>query len=115
MMRWTRSVRGAVSVRRAVLLALVGVFIAAGVCGGIAQSTSNNASNDAEIQVDVMKSLDSERFKDVKASVQDGVVKLSGTVDLYSAKLDADNRAHHRKNVKGVENEIKVAGPEVDD
>ena len=71
--------------------------------------------NDAEIQADVMKSLDSERFKDVKASVQNGVVKLTGTVDLYTAKLDADNRAHHRKNVKGVENEIKIGGPAVDD
>jgi hyperosmotically inducible periplasmic protein len=108
-MRWTGSVR------RSVLLGVVGVYLLAGVYGGVAQSTSNNASNDTEIQADVMKALDSERFKDVKASVQDGVVKLTGTVDLYSAKLDADNRAHHRKNVKGVENEIKVAGPEVDD
>ena len=42
--------------------------------------------NDAQIQADVMKSLDNKRFKDVKASVQNGVVTLTGTVDLYSAK-----------------------------
>ena len=58
-----------------------------------------------------MKALDNKRFKDVKASVQNGVVTLTGTVDLYSAKVDADNRAHHRKDVKGVENQIEVAGP----
>ena len=47
--------------------------------------------------------------------MKNGVVTLTGTVDVYSAKLDADNRAHHRKNVKGVENEIEVAGPAIDD
>src|SRR6202042_3371854 len=30
-------------------------------------------------------------------------------------KEDADNKAHHRKNVKGVQNLIEVAGPTVDD
>jgi hyperosmotically inducible protein len=71
--------------------------------------------NDTQIQADVMKSLDNKRFKDVKATVRDGVVTLTGTVDLYSAKQDADNRAHHRKEVKGVENLIQVAGPTVED
>ena len=63
-----------------------------------------------------MKSLDNKRFKDVKASVQRrrGDFDRDGR-DLYSAKEDADNRAHHRKNVKGVENQIEVAGPAVDD
>ena len=107
-MKWMKSVR------RAALLGLAGVSILA-VISGAAQSTPNNASNDAEIQAEVMKSLDSGRFKDVKASVQNGVVKLTGTVDLYSAKQDADDRAHHRKNVKGVENAIEVVGTEVDD
>jgi osmotically-inducible protein OsmY len=47
--------------------------------------------------------------------VHDGVVTLTGTVDLYSAKQDADNKVHHRKDVKGVENQIEVAGPVVED
>jgi osmotically-inducible protein OsmY len=100
---------------RVVLPGLVGLWMVAGVWGASAQNTANNAGNDAEIQADVMKAMDSERFKEVKASVQNGVVKLTGTVDLYSAKVDADNRAHHRMNVKGVENEIKVGGPVIDD
>lgn len=99
------------SVRRASVLMLAGVLMFAGMARGVAQS----GSNDAQIQADVMKTLDNKRFKDVKASVQNGVVTLTGTVDLYSAKLDADNRAHHRKNVKGVENQIQVAGPTVED
>src|SRR5260370_28864130 len=103
------------SMRRAGLLSLAGVLLFAGPAKARAQGGSNNGQNDAQIQADVMKSLDNKRFKDVKASVQNGVVTLTGTVDLYSAKLDADDRAHHRKNVKGVENQIEVAGPAIDD
>jgi hyperosmotically inducible periplasmic protein len=77
--------------------------------------TVGDSANDAQIQAEVAKALDNKRFKDVKSSVQNGVVILTGSVDLYSYKLDADNRAHHRKNVKGVENEIVVAGPPIDD
>ncbi len=98
-------------VRRAGLPGLAAVLLVVGTGKGIAQS----GPNDSQIQADVMKALDNKRFKDVKASVQNGVVMLTGTVDLYSAKVDADNRAHHRRNVKGVENEIEVAGPVVDD
>jgi hyperosmotically inducible protein len=104
------------SVRRAGLLSVTGMLMAvmlllAAPAGTMAQG----GSNDAQIQADVMKALDNKRFKDVKTSVRNGVVTLTGTVDLYSAKLDADNRAHHRRNVKGVENQIEVAGPTVED
>jgi osmotically-inducible protein OsmY len=99
------------NLRRAGLLGLAGVLMLVGASSGMAQG----GANDAQIQADVMKSLDSKRFKDVKTSVQNGIVRLTGTVDLYSAKLDADNRAHHRKNVKSVENQIQVVGPTVED
>lgn len=71
--------------------------------------------NDAQIQTDVTKALDNKRFKEVNISVQNGVVTLAGTVNLYSDKVAADDKAHHRKNVKAVENQIQVAGAEVDD
>jgi hyperosmotically inducible protein len=98
------------SMRRLGSLVLAGALIIAGGGSGWAQGES-----DAQIQGDVMKSLDNKRFKDVKVSVHDGVVTLTGTVDLYSAKQDADNKVHHRKDVKGVENQIEVAGPVVED
>jgi osmotically-inducible protein OsmY len=94
------------------LLGLSGVLMLGGVARGVAQSSG---PNDAQIQADVTKALDNKKFKDVKISVQNGIVTLSGTVDVYSVKEDADNRAHHRKNVKGVQNMIEVAGPTVDD
>ena len=76
---------------------------------------SGSGPNDAQIQADVTKALDNKRYKDVKSSVSNGVVTLTGTVDVYSAKEDADKKAHHRKNVKGVDNEIEVSGPQVED
>jgi hyperosmotically inducible protein len=118
MMNWM------ISRRRAGLLGVTGILMAgvlmfAGPAMATAQGGSNNAQNDthsdAQIQADVMKALDNKRFKDVKVSVQNGVATLTGTVDLYSAKLEADSRAHHRRNVKGVENRIEVAGPTIDD
>jgi hyperosmotically inducible periplasmic protein len=99
-------------------LGFVGLVMLDGSSSGLAQSAASSVGqgpNDAQIQADVTKALDSKRFKDVKSSVQNSVVTLTGTVELYSAKMDADDRAHHRKNVKGVENLIEVAGPEVDD
>lgn len=85
---------------------------------GFAQNsaaTASNSGNDAQIQADVMKALSNKRFKDVTATVQDGIATLHGTVDVYSDKEDADKRAHRRKNVKGVQNLIEVGGPTVDD
>jgi hyperosmotically inducible periplasmic protein len=114
MMKWMTSMR------RAGLLGVTGVLMAgvllfSGPARAMAQGGANGSQNDAQIQADVMKALENKRFKDVKASVQNGVVTLTGTVDLYSAKMDADNRAHHRRNVKSVENQIEVAGPMVED
>jgi osmotically-inducible protein OsmY len=97
---------------------LVAVLVACCLGTVRAQSTAGSVgsgANDAPLQAEVMKALDNKRFKDVKVSVQNGVVNLGGTVEIYSAKEDADQRAHHGKNIKGVENMIQVAGPAVDD
>jgi hyperosmotically inducible protein len=78
-------------------------------------SAQASASADTQIQADVAKALDKKQFQDVHVAVQNGVVSLTGTVPVYAAKEDADRRAHHRKNVRGVENMIQIAGGEVDD
>ena len=104
--------------RAAGLFALAGLLACSGVCTGWTQSTAGSVGsgpNDPQIQAEVMKALDSPRFKDVKVSVQNGVVTLSGTVGIYGQKEDADQRAHHIKNISGVENTIQIAGPIVDD
>src|SRR4051794_35730259 len=54
-------------------------------------STQQGAMNgggqyDAEIQSKLSRSLNNDKFKNVHATVQNGVVNLQGTVEMYSAK-----------------------------
>ncbi|MGE5084341.1 MAG: BON domain-containing protein [Acidobacteriota bacterium] len=55
------------------------------------------------------------QFRDVKASGEDGIVTLTGTVDLYQRKLDAAKLARKIGHVQGVRNLVTVAGPDVPD
>ena len=71
---------------------------------------------DGQIQSTVTQKLASKnQFSDVKANVEDGIVTLTGTVDLYQRKLDAAKLARKTANVQGVRNLITVAGPNVPD
>ena len=76
---------------------------------------AGGGAEDQQIQSEVTKALGGKRFSDVKATVANGQVTLTGTVPVYADKEDAENKAHHRKNVKGVQNEISVGGPTVED
>jgi osmotically-inducible protein OsmY len=98
---------------RGFLRSLALTLLLAGMAGSVRSLAQT--PQDTQIQADVAKALDNKRFKDVKIAVQDGVVTLTGTVDVYSEKEDADHKAHHRKNVKGVQNLIEVGGPTIED
>lgn len=81
----------------------------------VAQPTAA-ARNDDQIQTAVTHKLAAKKqFQDVKSSTQDGIVNLTGTVDLYQRKLDAAKLARKTANVQGVRNLITVAGPNVPD
>ncbi len=67
-------------------------------------------SSDGQIQADVQKALNKSQFKNVRASVHNGIVTLSGTADLYEYKAEADKRTHRVKGVVAVDNQIEVAG-----
>ena len=74
------------------------------------------ARYDNQIQTAVTQKLASKsQFSDVKANVEDGIVTLTGTVDLYQRKLDAAKLARKTANTQGVRNLITVAGPNVPD
>jgi hyperosmotically inducible periplasmic protein len=70
---------------------------------------------DSQVLADIRASLHSDRFKDVKVSVKNGIVDLGGSVELYAYKEEADKRAQRNKNATAVRNEILVAGPQVPD
>jgi osmotically-inducible protein OsmY len=81
----------------------------------VASGMAMGQASDAQLQADVQKKLNNGKFKNVTVAVQGAEVTLTGTVDVYQTKLDADNKAHHVKGVKGVDNEIQVAGKDVPD
>lgn len=81
----------------------------------LAQAASVNRY-DNNIQQQVTHKLDSKtQFKNVHAAVEDGIVTLTGTVDVYQQKLDAAKQARKIEHAAGVRNLITVAGPVVSD
>lgn len=106
-------------IRNVKIAGALGLFLMLSlVPGGFAQTPAAATAagpHDAQIQADLTKSLRNKRFKGVTSSVQDGVVTLRGTVDVYSDKQEADKRAHRQKNVNSVQNLIEVGGPPVED
>lgn len=71
-------------------------------------AVSQAVPTDAQITADVQKRLDSKRFHDVKATVTNGLVTLTGSVDLYATKEDAEQKIHHRRGVVAVINHLSV-------
>jgi osmotically-inducible protein OsmY len=78
-------------------------------------SFAAQGGDDAGAARDLQSKLNKSQFKGVKVDVKNGIVTLSGSVDLYEYKADADKRAHKEKRIVAVRNEIEVAGPNVSD
>ena len=89
----------------------------AGIGGVTSSCAAHGASNgnDAQIQADVTKALDNKQFKDVEGSGAERGCDPDRHSGRYTATRRTQTTAHHRKNVKGVQNMIEVAGPTVED
>jgi len=71
---------------------------------------------DQQIQQTVSQKLHgAKQLQSVSSSVEDGIVTLTGTVDIYQNKLDAAKKVKKLANVTGVRNDITVAGETVPD
>jgi osmotically-inducible protein OsmY len=71
---------------------------------------------DQQIQQTVSQKIHhAKQLQSVSASVEDGIVTLTGIVSLYQDKLDAANKIKKLANVGGVRNDIEVAGTTVPD
>jgi osmotically-inducible protein OsmY len=99
------------------LLKTAGLLWAVGVLSAtLLAQPSSAARNDNQIQTTVTEKLAAKsQFRNVTASVEDGIVTVTGTVDLYQRKLDAGKLARKIANAQGVRNLITVAGPNVSD
>jgi osmotically-inducible protein OsmY len=96
---------------------LAGSLLAVGLLSAtLMADTAAAARYDSQVQTAVTKKLASKnQFNNVKTSVEDGIVTLTGTVDLYQRKLDAGKLAKKIPNAQGVRNLITVAGANVPD
>jgi hyperosmotically inducible protein len=92
------------------ILRTMASFLAVGILSaGLAAQTSS-ARYDGDIQTRVTRQLAKKsEFRNLQASTEDGIVTLSGTVDLYQQKLDAAKKIRKLDKVQGVRNEVAVS------
>ena len=77
--------------------------------------TSSAARYDRDIQSRVAQQLaDKKEFRNLQSSVDDGIVTLTGSVDLYQQKLDAAKKVRKMDKVQGVRNLIEVSSTALD-
>ncbi len=92
----------------------VTTLLAVGVLSiGLAAQTAS-ARYDSDIQSRVTQSKKQE-FRNLHATTEDGIVTLSGSVDLYQQKLDAAEKVRKLDNVQGVRNLVAVSSSAPDD
>lgn len=71
---------------------------------------SAQKGSDAQVLADAQKQLSGGRFSGVHVQVQDGVVHLTGEVQRYADKADAQKRVDKMHEARSVQNDISVAG-----
>ncbi len=95
---------------------LAPVLLAGALTAGLAAQTNSAGRYDQNIQSKVTQQLaQKDAFHNVHASVEDGIVTLTGNVDLYQQKLDAAKKARKQAKVQGVRNLLAVQGKSVPD
>lgn len=87
------------------------VFLSIGVLSiGLMAQTASAGRYDGDIQSRVSQQLAAKKeFGNLRAATEDGIVTLTGTVDLYQQKLDAAKKVRKTEKVQGVRNLIEVS------
>jgi hyperosmotically inducible periplasmic protein len=96
-----------------VLLGLPQIARAAQPYSGIYLAASAQADNSVTRAAEAKLSKD--RFKGVSVTVDNGIATLTGTVNLYEDRTDAEKRVRGAKGIAAVRNMVEVAGPAVSD
>ena len=78
--------------------------------GAMVPAVRAQKGTDAQIQADAQKQLSNKKFSGVHVQVQDGVVHLTGQVERYADKEDAQKRIEKMHEASSVRNDISVAG-----
>lgn len=88
-----------------ILVAICAFSMAAAVPAATAQNGS-----DGQIQTDAQKQLSNKKFSGVQVQVEGGVVHLTGQVNRYADKADAQKRIEKMHEASSIRNDISVAG-----
>jgi osmotically-inducible protein OsmY len=93
-----------IAINKKSLFKMLSSLLMVGVLGAtLAAQATASTRYDNEIQTAVTRKLAAkDQFHNVQPSVEDGIVTLAGTVDLYQRKLDAAKLARKISNVQGV-------------
>jgi len=79
------------------LIPVLAAFLLFGASASIsthANAAAQSVQSDTNLQAEITnKALNKSKFKNVQSSVSSGIVTLTGTVDVYDAKEDADGLA----------------------
>jgi osmotically-inducible protein OsmY len=71
--------------------------------------------SDYRIQVDLGHQLNKDRFKDVRVTVENGVITLTGSVALFADREAAEKKAIHATKDVAVRDEIRITGARISD
>jgi osmotically-inducible protein OsmY len=98
-------------------VALAGALLSLSPIGFVAlpQGAAAQAQEADSAAAKAQAKLNKKEFSNVKVTVDNGIATLTGTVDLYEYKADAQKKVAHVKGVTSVRNQIDVAGPSVSD
>jgi osmotically-inducible protein OsmY len=85
-------------------------LVMAGVLTASLAAQTDASRYDPAIQAKVALELAKKpEFRNVQSSTEDGIVTLTGTVELYQQKLDAAKKIRKSDKVQGVRNLIEVS------
>ena len=91
-------------------------FVWLAILGLLATAAFASKENDQQIQKDVEKLLQSKKqFQEVRATTDDQIVTLEGTVNLYINLADLQKKVQRIKKVEGVRNHVTVSSSVPDD
>ncbi|HEX4154811.1 MAG TPA: BON domain-containing protein [Acidobacteriaceae bacterium] len=72
-------------------------------------SPAQRGATDAQIQADAQRQLSNKRFSGIHVDVQNGVVTLTGQVDRYSDKEDAEKKIKQMHEAASLRDDVQVA------
>lgn len=93
----------------------LGALLVTGAPGLLLAQGQASSPEDAKVQAEMAKALDSKNFQNVQVQVQNGVATLTGTVSAYGYKVEAYDKVHHKEKQLAIRDEIAVATVETPD